>query len=393
MTLSRKHEFSDDIRKQPFFCPVCKEPLTVKAGKIRIPHFSHKKDSNCLSASSERESIQHLNGKLQLLEFFQKHHVPVKLEYYLPKIQQRPDLLIKYNNRLFAIEYQCSSIPKSILHARTKGYIQEGIAPIWIVGGLPYRKKRHYFYYLSDMHWSVAQFKGQSGLSLISYCSSRKKFYSLTNIIPFSKNKIIGALHDTTLMNAKMPLSFTNKRQPTLDGWEKEKQNYLHQLVYYNQNLHHRFLAMIYHAGMNPYLLPSIVGIPVKGMEVFANHPIEWQFYLYLDSLKQLNKGEKISIKYLTQKIRHRIKYHFIRRRGYLFQNPADDRLPIEHYLKLLTALGYLTKLNDDLYQMKQSIMIPNTYEEALSREKQIMNNIMKQKNYNKKDQVVHYIS
>ncbi len=37
----------------PFYCIECKEELILKKGKIKIPHFSHKGNSNCTGESSE----------------------------------------------------------------------------------------------------------------------------------------------------------------------------------------------------------------------------------------------------------------------------------------------------------------------------------------------------
>jgi len=50
---------SDAIKGENYFCPSCLEPFIFRKGKIKIPHFSHKSNSNC-----SNESIFHKTAKI-----------------------------------------------------------------------------------------------------------------------------------------------------------------------------------------------------------------------------------------------------------------------------------------------------------------------------------------
>ena len=66
--------------------------------------------NQCSQLFAEGESTLHLQGKIQLYEWFKKHGHQVKLEPYLKELSQRPDLLVTIDKEQFAVEFQCSTI-------------------------------------------------------------------------------------------------------------------------------------------------------------------------------------------------------------------------------------------------------------------------------------------
>jgi competence protein CoiA len=116
-----------------FTCPQCGNPLRLKIGKVVTPHFAHIVSTDCFTSFSERESPTHLIGKQQLAEFFTRIGYKVELEAFIPKISQRPDLLIRKNKSLYAIEFQCSVIPTEDIEKRNSGYRRIKIPTVWIL--------------------------------------------------------------------------------------------------------------------------------------------------------------------------------------------------------------------------------------------------------------------
>lgn len=114
-------------KNEVFYCPGCHEEVILKKGRIKVPYFSHQANSVCMSLS-EGESVEHLLGKHQLASWIQKN---VEVEAYLPKLQQRPDLL--WGN--IAIELQCSRLSFDRFEERTQNYLKHGYLPWWILGG------------------------------------------------------------------------------------------------------------------------------------------------------------------------------------------------------------------------------------------------------------------
>ncbi|GAQ01189.1 competence protein [Companilactobacillus farciminis] len=62
-----------------------------------------------------------------------KNHSNVEEEFFLPEIQQRPDIFLV--DQKIAIEYQCALLKINLLEERILGYRRLGIKSIWILGG------------------------------------------------------------------------------------------------------------------------------------------------------------------------------------------------------------------------------------------------------------------
>ena len=54
---------NDASRGNGYFCPACEQKLTLKRGKIKMPHFAHKPESNCSG-----ETIKHQVAKLRVAD-------------------------------------------------------------------------------------------------------------------------------------------------------------------------------------------------------------------------------------------------------------------------------------------------------------------------------------
>lgn len=114
-------------KRQVYYCPACHGEVILKAGSIKIPHFAHRRKTDC-DFYSENESLTHLKGKQLLYEWSQKQ---ARLEVGLPAIKQRPDLLLDK----IAIEFQCSPLSIQRLQERIKGYQEIALPQWWILGG------------------------------------------------------------------------------------------------------------------------------------------------------------------------------------------------------------------------------------------------------------------
>lgn len=352
-----------------FYCPICSEQVILKAGEIRIPHFAHRKNSDCHSGFSEPESYEHLQGKQQLNEYFLEQGFEVSLEHYLPKLKQRPDLLISKNGLQYAVEYQCSPISRSILQKRTDGYVRAGIRPFWIVGGLPYQKNKNHHFELAEFHFSMATRNREGPLSILSYHSLHKTVHLLSNIIPISSRKVFARLQTAPLNTLQFPLIF-QKTNLNWSGtqWLSEKQKWLENKVRYGNIVNDSFLKAVYLSGHNPFLLPFVCGIPVAYMECIQNHPVEWQFFVWIDCLEKLEVGHRVSLKYAEQKIKARIERGDIVLRTFPLSSDISWKEALQHYFYNLAQLQYFI-VEDNLFKVNKKIAVPNHTEEALKAE------------------------
>ena len=272
-----------------FFCPQCRSPLRLKIGKIVIPHFAHIVLSDCLSSFSEKESPMHLLGKQQLAEFFQKAGCVVSVEAYLPKISQRPDLLIKKEKKSFAIEFQCSTINIEDVCRRNEGYSRAKIQSVWLPRTPPATHKGG----VGIMNLKLTKFLQTfiyedtiSGGSLVTYEPSESRFVYITQLVHFGGTSFIGKVRSLPISDQTFPFARArplNNSEANLywDSYQQKRSRFLKNRIYTSKfGVRDRFLVNCYEQQILPSELPLYIGFPVKGSSALKDHPIEWQMAL-----------------------------------------------------------------------------------------------------------------
>lgn len=160
VTKENQHVYADsklEKKKETYFCPGCGNRVFYKSGTLIQAHFAHYNKMNC-QTFSEGETKEHLAGKKLLFDWFQRQGIPCQLEAYLPRLKQRPDLLIwPSSQQPIAIEFQCSYLSLKRMAERTRGYQKIGYTVFWIVGNNFCLKKglttqqRMYFCYQKEI--------------------------------------------------------------------------------------------------------------------------------------------------------------------------------------------------------------------------------------------------
>ena len=278
-------------QQQSFFCPQCKEQLLLKAGQIKIPHFAHQKNSECDSLFSEGESAAHLLGKQQLFHHFSNLQLRTVLEPYLPQLQQRPDLLLTFKNRQYAVEFQCSPIAKPSFQQRTSGYLHANITPIWILH-TPDKFKGTGILKVSINHTNtqfIQQYKKQK--FLITYDVKSKTFYYISNLIHLHKLQYFAVVKKLPLSQQRFPLLVPEKISKSqfhllLKNYRKYREYYIHpRLLLSKKGVNDQFFRSIYELRLTMTDLPIFLGIPVCNTHAFNQFCIEWQvgFFHFMD--------------------------------------------------------------------------------------------------------------
>lgn len=114
------------VNRKELRCPTCQQPVFIKKGQFKSPHFAHRDKNQCLSFS-EGETQEHIYLKKLL---FRWSNEQLELEAYLPKLQQRPDLL----SCQIVIEVQCSILAQTRMIERTSNYLSHGYQAWWLMG-------------------------------------------------------------------------------------------------------------------------------------------------------------------------------------------------------------------------------------------------------------------
>jgi competence protein CoiA len=197
-------------KKEVFYCPVCKNRVQLRLGKKKRFHFSHVQDAKC-DVEMEHESMNHLEGKLQLYYWLESQGIDVEMEKYLPHLKQRPDLYFTYQNQQVALEYQCSLISPSTVQKRTNMYRRHGIYPLWILGGNVLKQKKANFFSLSTFQ-SMFVTNYDEQMQILYYCSDTKSFLHVSPLYPFSKMTVLADLHSSPLEKTILPQLFQPKQ-------------------------------------------------------------------------------------------------------------------------------------------------------------------------------------
>lgn len=278
-------------------CIQCKEEVILRSGSINIPHFAHKRKSECIHSFSEGESKDHLNGKLQLYAFFRRHNCQPQLESFIPKIKQRPDILVNNNQSQVAIEYQCSKILPNTIVSRNNGYKQQQIDPLWIlrtpsisefppqeIGTLQLSAFRQQFFLETSTY----------GKMIITYCPQTKFFHYISNPVHIQSNKYIVKIKKLSLEKQSWPFAvvkrISHKEYKTyLRIYRKQRFKHMDNLYFYNRKgIQNQFLQVCYRWRLSQKEIPFFIGIPTTHAESFHVHAVEWQIQ-WMDYLNRIS--------------------------------------------------------------------------------------------------------
>lgn len=332
-----RNQLKEMRQKQIFTCPQCKEQLVLKIGQIKIPHFSHKTTTQCEQFFSERESAEHLLGKLQLFEFFQKCKGNVQIEAYLPQLEQRPDLLYEDDNKQFAIEFQCSPISSELLSHRTNGYISNKITPIWLLK-TPFKNT---YTTNSVERISLNAFQQKFILEdptqryLCTYAPEEKMFYYFTNLLQLQGNTFLCLVNKLPITHQIFPF-YKPDRIPfekfvsLMNKFFIYRESYLNRRLFLSRSgVQDILLRSIYELKLNRFQLPNYLGVPSRDMQNIPMFAVEWQAALFYfakikdQSLHQFNNS----------KIRDFLEW--------IHLEPTNQCvLAVNHYIKWLKEVG-----------------------------------------------------
>ncbi|MER2000592.1 MAG: competence protein CoiA family protein, partial [Lysinibacillus sp.] len=274
-------------QQQSFYCPQCLAPLTLKVGRIKIPHFAHLKNSTCEQSFSEGETYMHVLGKQQLYSFLQERNITTKLEYPLKMISQRPDLFVEYHGKRYAIEFQYSPIAPDIFLQRTEGYRSVNINPLWLVQtpktidkNFVQKQSVSQFYRLF-----IEQYKGRS--FILSYCPKRKSFYYISLLFHVHKNTYITVVDQLPIELQIFPFYMPKPMQYErfVDSYYLHKKSILtyleNTLKYSKQGAQNLFMRYMYELRLGLFELPPFLRMPIKGSEAMGVVASGWQCALF----------------------------------------------------------------------------------------------------------------
>lgn len=162
---------SDEANKQTgYVCPICNHGVTFKAGRFRVPHFSHMVGSDC--AHGKGEGVAHMRIKFNLYQQLKSTGWNASMEAKVGWC--RTDVMAIKDTRKFCIEVQASSISPDEIDARMIEHSRNGFKTLWVlynaeVFGTPHLdhvNARKWWLYLQKIQWGCLWFSCDKGLKI-----------------------------------------------------------------------------------------------------------------------------------------------------------------------------------------------------------------------------------
>lgn len=377
-----KEQLAELRKNESFFCPACQNEVILKLGTRRMPHFAHKKEGAC-PFEHEAESPYHVSGKIDLFQWLRNQALDVQLEPYFHSIQQRPDLALA-TERLYAIEYQCSTLSEVLFLKRNARYKSEGIRPIWILGAHHLHRLTAHRFKLPRFQWLFAQHvsSSQRQPTIFYYCPQTKRLTRLVHLIPFSSyytfsvpvvEKLERMCFRDLLQPPNVPLP-----APFWNEWLVQKKKWRLTFTMYPTPTNRSICADFY-SHHPPALFPCEAGWPVAHGYLFETPAFIWQTYILLFLQ---NDDQVYSLPSLYAWLKEKIAEQKIAVRHLPLAQAYPYTRAVYEYIEWLVQLGYLQWVHQKAVRRTKGWTFPRTIEEALLEDRRLLEQA-KRKSYN----------
>ncbi|CEG26114.1 competence protein CoiA [Bacillus sp. B-jedd] len=347
---------------EEFFCPMCGGKLRIKLGEKRIFHFSHLSHA-CEESNFERESDYHLAGKGGLYRWLFRQNIPVAAERYDPHIRQRPDITFHYENRLYALEFQCSTIPDNILIKRTENYVNAGYIPIWILGGSRLPSISGNTITLSGFDYLFLRSSSRNPGFIQAYCPDSGRISLIQNILPYSPSKAFASIQSFPLRKLQLNqlLCPVPAGRLSLFQWKKRLERSKLAIGANPRSPHQLFLEELYKAGLNIFLLPAEIGLPCYNAAAIATFPVIWQMYIYLDLLGKALPGDVITAEEAAACLFRRAERGQLIFRKLPLAKEISEESAAAEYLAMLSSFGLLKRKGEGTFILQKGFTFPKS--------------------------------
>ncbi|MDN4523651.1 competence protein CoiA [Fictibacillus fluitans] len=370
-----KEELREMQRNNGFYCPECRSRMQIKAGTMKIWHFSHLPGASECSLL-KGESMYHLLGKKLLYEQASRRFPNVQLEPFFPDISQRPDLFIPANS---PVEFQCSTISSALFMERTKGYISMGMSPKWILGRKRLKILTPVTFQLSSFDWLTANLSSSQLPSLTYFCPEEANLLYLSSIVPVTSTRVYGnllqiPLEKYTFHDIPIPI-FKKSSKPLfpVTSWLHTKKQWRLHAFKQNHPTFYYLKKLFLQNGSAITYFPSEAGMPVMGSYTLIEPSYVWQSYLLLLCIIPVKIGAPISYSRVYNSIQKLVEKKMLTTRQLPLIKNIDYSHAVLNYLELLCAYGILKQVGEAVFTKIRNPVFPSTMDSALKNDYLIM--------------------
>lgn len=324
------------VKRNDYYCPACKQKVHLKAGQKVSAHFAHLPKKACTSPFSEGETQEHLNGKSLIYNSLIKNEVEAYLESYLPELAQRPDVMYRdENNRMNAVEFQCSPISQMQLSHRTLGYLEAGITVKWILGKNYIPKKNA----INDGQYQFLQHANEDLIGIVSLDVLNK---ALLFHIPYQQNfkKVEWISYALKDKNNKLMMAERTQNYPSF-------YNYLVMQKNYQSQNYRKFFEHLYLSQKHLHELPNEM-LHVLPYDYLIKVPSVYWKTLIIQEINKVKLGAIVHYSDILFALKNQLPDVF---KPHLFLGNDVWLKPIKAYISYLIEKNYIFPVDMDIYQ------------------------------------------
>lgn len=263
-----------------YFCPDCGQPVFLKRGSIKTPHFAHI--TSCTASSeSPAESSVHLKGKYTLYEIAQSHFSDSEIEYYFKAFQQRTDVYIPV--RHFVLEYQCSKISHHDIALRQQNYASFGLKCLWIVHTkhMPVCESGYRLIKLSHFLQACIQHHSNGGKTLMFWDAQKDECILFILHDTFAHNEYLVEVMEWEKMKAWMwfvsPKESTVPETITIDLLYQNQLKQIRQLFEFENRETFLYHGLARKWKIRTHSFPLYIGLTMSCNHTLGRE-VKWQF-------------------------------------------------------------------------------------------------------------------
>lgn len=336
---------NEALKKEYYTCPACQQAVCLKKGKTIRAHFAHLPNKNCSFIFSEGETNEHIMGKEIIFSWLEDNNFETHMEYYIPYLSQRPDVMLISNNGInIAIEFQCSPISNDQLIVRTMGYYGAEINVHWILGEK---------YAPTRMEINDGQFKflslidGKIGILILNVTNKKIFFYEPSQKtykhVDWIKHSVEMKADDNKIIKMKLD----TEHQIYVMQYYKKYYDYLIKQRRHKSSKYTQFFEYLYYKNIQLYELPNEI-LHVLPCDYLLKSPsIFWKTIIIL-MINSKYLGE--SFEFLD--ILHALKSILLHNEPQqVFLGEAVWSTPVLDFLDYLIAEGYLYRDGVNTYR------------------------------------------
>ncbi len=278
-----------------YHCPDCKEPVMLKCGAKKRPHFAHR--FSCTAIASDNESEEHLLAKQLLKDWvIAQGAKDVTCEKRFHNIHRVADLYFVYGGARYVLEIQKSHLSEATFKSRTIDYESQGIQVIWIfIGSL---NQRNQTYFLNR------QMRLNREALLIHFNLENQQVTLIRSRIWLNPKEVRAQGERISLSNLSISTLVEKRWSPafiTRQDWIEIKRQFRTSKWFYYAKTDRKLTRLCVNHHFNLSLMPAEIGWPILNNYGFIKPLFIWQAYVLIGVVMGHSIGEVLTVSQIAR--------------------------------------------------------------------------------------------